>query len=54
MILVIYITDILQNNYTIEMLKLYRWINLQILQLNRQKQCSYIYGKTYKIAGRLL
>ena len=52
--LVIYIISILQNNCTVEVLKLYGWINLKILQLNRQKQSSYIAGKTYKIAGRLL
>ena len=54
MILVIYIISILQNNCMVEMLKLYGWINLKILQLNRQKQTSDIAGKTYKIAGRLL
>ena len=54
MILVIYIISILQNNCTVEMLKLYEWINLKILQLNRQKQTSDIAGKTYKIAGTLL
>ena len=36
------------------MLKLYEWINLKILQLNRQKWSNYIAGKTNKIAGRLL
>ena len=36
------------------MLKLYGWINLKILQLNRQKQTSYIAGNNYKIVGRLL
>ena len=54
MILVIYITSILYNNYIIQMLKLYGQINLNILQRNRLKKSSYIAGKTYKITGRLL
>ena len=53
MILVMYITSILQNNCIIEMLKLGGWIILKILQLNRLQKSNYIAGKTYKIAGRL-
>ena len=54
MILVIYIISILQKNYTVEMLKLYGWMNLKILQLNKPKKRIYIVGKTYKIACRVL